>query len=119
MDLGYRIGHISEKDDASGRLTDPLTKFDEVTAENLKYDMHDAKLFKKQMVGGVCHMWHVCGGRVFHNCTVWIGVGRMPPSLIQPPLDWLPATPRAGQVLAALRWDARATQPTLLPCLPR
>ena len=52
LDLGYRIGHISEKDDASGRLTDPLTKFDEVTAENLKYDMHDAKLFKKQMVGG-------------------------------------------------------------------
>ena len=50
LDLGYRIGHISEKDDASGRLTDPLTKFDEVTAENLKYDMHDAKLFKKYHV---------------------------------------------------------------------
>jgi hypothetical protein len=42
---GFRIGHITEHN-MFDPLESPLSKYEEVTARNLKYDLRDLQLYK-------------------------------------------------------------------------
>jgi FkbM family methyltransferase len=53
MDLvegGFRIGHITEHN-MFDPLESPLSKYEEVTARNLKYDLRDLQLYKNHQLG--------------------------------------------------------------------
>ena len=55
---GYRIAHIGDENKHAGAIDNweaALGAMEEVAAENLKYDLEDAKRFK---VRGVSHWMH-------------------------------------------------------------
>ncbi|KAG1673075.1 hypothetical protein FOA52_013144 [Chlamydomonas sp. UWO 241] len=50
VDRSYKVAHLGEGKGAS-EMRSPMEEYEEVLAQNLKYDMYDAKQFKHAMLG--------------------------------------------------------------------